>query len=220
MNSWFVKNSVILGCVCWLFLLCTNAHADALPEKQTDIVFTEAEVSAIAAQGPWPMVVRPDPGNELSGLAWAEQLGQLLFNDTSLSKSGAVSCQTCHQPTQGFSDGLAVAKGEGLSVRNTQGLLNVGLQRWFGWGGGTDSLWEHEMGADIPSLANRLRSKNSFIETFLANANRQSISDEEKNRDDISLVVFAAKSIAAYIRTLQSGTTPFDEFRKALLEKL
>jgi len=135
-------------CSFWLVtLLCATAIAE--------VEFTETEINAISAHGPWPASIPPDPGNELSGLEWAEKLGKSLFNDSSLSSSGTVSCASCHQADQGFADGLPVAIGEQIAVRNTLGLFNVGLQRWFGWDGGADSLWgaslrpmlaEHEMG--------------------------------------------------------------------------
>lgn len=243
------KNFTRLFYVALFSAFCTKATADVL--------FSQFEINVIAAQGPWPVVVRKDPGNELSGLAWAEKLGKSLFNDPSLSVSGSVSCQSCHRSDQGFSDGLPVAVGEKTAVRNTQGLLNVGLQRWFGWGGGADSLWaaslrpllaEHEMGRDIPGLAAELRSKERFmieIYDYIINdgdlsgaalkdaalkgdnLNNDNLNDTELIDDgikgvdlinDTQLVVLAAKSIAAYTRTLQSGVTPFDKFRNALLE--
>jgi len=215
----------------------SRAFLEGYTAAIADITFTETEVSNIAAQGPWPPVIPSDPGNELSGLGWAEQLGKLLFNDTTLSKSGLVSCGTCHQADAGFSDGLPVAVGEGKAVRNTQGLLNVGLQHWFGWDGGADSLWsaslrpllaEHEMGQDVSSLAAVLRSNELFMkELRVYIKSNEILSDSTRNdaaltdavlSEDTNLIVLAAKSIGAYTRTLRSGLTPFDGFRKALLE--
>lgn len=192
-----------------------------------DVVFTEKEIGVIASQGPWPVTIPNDPGNELSGDVWAEQLGASLFREASLSNGGRVSCHSCHRAELGFSDGLPIAIGEQKAVRNTQGLLNVGLQRWFGWGGGADSLWaaslrpllaEHEMGNDIPGLAAKLRSNKVFMEKISAFAERKNSNERANVYSDTDLVVLAAKSIAAYVRTLRSGITPFDEFRVALLQ--
>ena len=124
-----------------------------------DIVFTDSEKSLLEAFTPWPAVVPADPGNEYSGLEWAEALGAQLFNDPVLSADQSISCASCHQSSKGFSDGYALPQaGAAPHVRNTQGLQNVGYQRWFGWDGGADSLWaaslrpmlsEIEMASDL-----------------------------------------------------------------------
>ena len=164
------------------------------------------------------MVVPADPGNELSGVAWAESLGELLFNDPALSHDGSLSCGSCHIAQQGFTDGTSLAEGKQKHVRNTQGLLDAGLQRWFGWDGGTDSLWaaslrpmlsEVEMASDIPSLAETLRQQ-AYVSEVFRRWKPNATSDEQ-------WVVLAAKTIAAYTRTLVSARTPFDDFYNGVL---
>ena len=172
--------------------------------------------------GPWPVEIPQDPGNELSGLSWAEVLGKQLFFNESLSANGLISCASCHQPELGFSDGLDVSVGIDRHVRNSPGLFNIGLQRWFGWDGGTDSLWaaslrpllsEIEMGGDIAGLAASLRKIPEVINA-LEQHKPDSSADDFADED---LLVFAAKAIGAYSRTLVSGPTPFDDFRVALV---
>ena len=217
MNSLFSKAALSLCVYC-----CVLFHGEVV----ADVAFSESEISAIRAQGPWPTVFRQDPGNELSGKVWAEQIGKSLFNDASLSNSGGVSCASCHQAEQGFSDGVPVAVGEKTAFRNTQGLLNVGLQRWFGWDGGADSLWaaslrpllaKHEMGANITDLASKLRMNSRYMAAFTINAKDVTADKEADLSNNTQLVVLAAKSLGAYVRTLRSGTTSFDKFRKALI---
>lgn len=183
-------------------------------------VFTEGERALIRGMGPWPAEPPADAGNELSGLAWAERLGEQLFNDTDLSGDRQLSCASCHIESLGFADSRAVAIGAGQHLRNTQSLLNVGLQRWFGWDGGSDSLWaaamrpilsDVEMAGDIETIAQRLRDKGYFTQALTAAGRDQPVDDE-------GLVVIAAKSIAAYTRVLISASTPFDRFRKSLLD--
>src|SRR5690606_38680765 len=58
-------------------------------------------------------------------------LGRKLFSDTRLSRSGTVSCRSCHQPERYFTDGLAKAGGfvhGGAPSRNTPTLLYAALQ--------------------------------------------------------------------------------------------
>lgn len=177
----------------------------------------------IVLTGPWPVRVPQDPGNELSGVEWAETMGRQLFSDKTLSGNGAVSCATCHKESRGFTDGLAVAQGIGKHVRNTQGLLNAGLQSWFGWDGGTDSLWaaslrpmlsDIEMGGNIESIAAALRKQTDLVNTL-----GTELSLMPDAMDDESIVVLAAKAIGAYLRTLSSPPTTFDAYREALQKR-
>lgn len=208
--------SALLLVITLLFLRTLNAD-DTKPTS----FFSASEQQKILLHGPWPTITPPDPGNELSGLAWAEQLGSRLFNDTQLSGDQTLSCATCHVPAFGFTDQRPVSQGKAEHTRNTQGLLNVGLQRWFGRDGGADSLWAAtlrpmlaaiEMDANIPTTASRLRNDRAFTESmqsFLESTGQSNISDE-------ALVVLAAKSIAAFLRTLSSEPTDFDRYRDAL----
>ncbi len=185
-----------------------------------EIVFTDSEKSLLEAFTPWPTVIPADPGNEYSGLKWAEALGAQLFNDPALSADQSISCASCHQSSKGFSDGFALPQsGVAPHVRNTQGLLNVGYQRWFGWDGGADSLWaaslrpmlsDIEMGSDIEGIATKLRDT-----TYLTEALEQN-DLEIAALDDETVVVTVAKFIGAYMRTLASGETSFDKFLASL----
>ncbi len=195
-------------------------QSNAFASNETTVQFTQSELALITAFGPWSDDVPADPGNEFSGLAWAEALGERLFNDPNLSLDRSMSCASCHQTENGFSDNRPLAQGNKTHVRNTQGLLNVGLQRWFGWDGGADSLWaaslrpllsEIEMNADIEVVAKRYRETAAVVVSLQDNG--VSVSE----LDDESLIVLFAKMLGAYQRTLVSGVTAFDEFLTAIL---
>ena len=201
---------------CFLVLFIATFTTMAV---QADETMTAAELGFLQSFGPWPQVAPPDPGNELSGLVWAEELGERLFSDTVFSGDETLSCASCHVASLAFSDGIPVAVGAGAHVRNSQGLLDVGQQRWFGWDGGADSLWaaslrpmltDIELDGDIALIASRLRTKPDVMHE-LDKAGQVLQNDE-------SLVVLAAKSIAAYLRTLQSAPTAFDRYRLAVLD--
>ena len=58
-------------------------------------------------------------------------LGKMLFSNPVLSGDGKRTCQTCHQPERGFTDGEPTAlhiNGKTRISRNTPTLLNAGLQ--------------------------------------------------------------------------------------------
>ncbi len=221
-----------LGLVC--ILLGSVPQVVAQSKK---VEFTSQEVNAIIAHGPWPGKTPADPANELSGLPWAEKLGESLFSDNTLSANQAISCASCHQQDSGFTDNLPVGIGIEQGVRNTQGLLDVGLQRWFGWDGGADSLWAatvrpmlnaHEMGNNTASLASALRSNDLLRKTIQTHYDYQFASTNSLNKPSLTetdamaslgdeeLIVIAAKSIAAFMLTLRSERTAFDLFRDAL----
>lgn len=71
----------------------------------------------------------------------AAELGRQLFFDKRLSSNGQLSCATCHDPAQGFSDGKSIAEGLQRGRRHTPSLWNVAYNRWYFWDGRADSLW-------------------------------------------------------------------------------
>jgi len=217
-------------------VLLFSATSSSLASEEPG--FTQQEINAISSHGPWPGQIPHDPGNELSGLAWAEELGKSLFFDNRLSANQSISCATCHQHNFGFSDNRPQAVGVAQGVRNTQGLLDVGLQRWFGWDGGADSLWAasirpmlnaREMGNDINMLASTLRDNRQLIDSLHGHVKQLSLpksadstnfaspSIKVNELSDESVIALAAKAIAAYMRTLRSKKTSFDYFREALI---
>ncbi len=188
--------------------------------QDSTVTLTPTEIGLIKSFGPWPMPIPPDPGNELSGLAWAEALGRQLFHDTDLSGGRDLSCASCHVSEFGLAENLKTSKGAKQHVRNSQSLLNAGLQHWFGWDGGADSLWaaslrpmlsDIEMNADIPVVAKRYRAKPVIKQSLAHYTDIDELSDE-------AFVVLLSKAIAAHTRTLVSGITPFDRYRQALLD--
>ncbi|MEM7376207.1 MAG: cytochrome c peroxidase [Pseudomonadota bacterium] len=204
----------------WLGLALAGQTATG-SEHRPD--FSASERAIIAGFGPLPTETPPDPGNELSGRPWAEALGAALFRDPRLSGGGQLACITCHQPVRGFSDGLPVALGAARHTRNTQGLLGVGLQRWFGRDGGADSLWAAslrpmlsplEMAATSDSVAARMRDDEALKAAAEVHASGLGLNLDS----DTDITVFIAKALGAYLRTLASPRTPFDDFRVALLD--
>lgn len=126
----------------WLLALLLAA-ATALPAVAAPGVagFSAAEIGRILRHGPWPQAVLRDPSNRVSGNPAAVALGRALFFDTRLSADQDMACVTCHLPDRALGDGRDRAQGRLRPDRNTPGLWNVALARWFGWDGAADSLW-------------------------------------------------------------------------------
>jgi len=186
--------------------------------------FTPAELRAIARHGPWPPAPARDPSNRASGNPQAIALGERLFFDPGLSGDGTMACASCHRPAQAWTDGRRLPQGRAVPgdsrlVRNTPSLWNAATGRWFGWGGGSDTIWSFslrpmrhplEMNSSAARVASRLRD-----DAELACRYRGAFGTLDKPDD--ALLVDVAKAIAAFVETLVSARTAFDAFRDALL---
>jgi cytochrome c peroxidase len=203
----------MVGAVGSVFTLAALAQVPALELPPPD------ELRRILAHGPWPPARRADPSNRASGNVDAIALGERLFADPRLSGTGTIACTTCHRPERAFTD--AKARGHGLARgdRNTLALVDVGGQRWYGWDGANDNLWSQslrpivdprEMGGDAARFATLIRGdgdlRRRYAKAFGASP----------GPDDEAVAVDAAKALAAYLETLVSARTPFDDYRDAL----
>lgn len=199
-----------------LVALALFACAGAAAELEE---FTPAETRAILRHGPWPAPWKADPTNRVSGNADAIELGEHLFFEPRLSPSGKVLCATCHAPFRGWQDGRARAFGLAEADRNTQSVLNVRYQRWFGWDGAGDSLWAQsvrpvlearEMGGSQAQAAALVRGDPELACRF------EKVFGAPPPAADEAVLAGIGKALAAFQETLVSGRTPFDDFRDAL----
>jgi len=190
------------------------------PDAPGTLDFDAGELQRVLALGPWPAVPPPDPSNRVSGRPEAVAFGEVLFHSTQLSRVQGLRCASCHEPWRRFTDGRVTGLGAHPGKRNTPSVLNVSLQRWFGWDGANDNLWAQsirpmldadEMDADPGFVAGAVRGddrlKAMYLRTF----------GHAPGDDDLQVLVDAAKALAAYQETLLSPRAPFDDFRDALL---
>jgi cytochrome c peroxidase len=203
--------TAILGAFHWL-----NAAEEP---AGSGVLFTESEIRSILSHGPWPVPPARDPSNRVSGKLEAIELGERLFFDTRLSGGGHFSCATCHVPDRNWTDNQTRGFANAEVDRNTPSLMNVRLNRWFGWDGASDSLWAQsivpmldprELGATPRHIADLVRNDEQ-----LACRYRKAFGSPPATNDE-AVMVDIAKALAAFQETLQSGRTPFDNFRDAL----
>jgi cytochrome c peroxidase len=180
-----------------------------------------------------------DPTNALADDLRAARLGHHLFFDTRLSPHG-VSCATCHNPAQGFTDGRAVAHTLAPLHRNTMTILNAAYYRWLTWDGGRDSLWHqaiaplenpHEMGssrlhvvravmqhyaAELAEITALPAGWDALWPTLPAAGRPGEAAFDalpiEQQEAVNRLFATIVKLIAAYERQLVSAQAPFDRF--------
>ena len=185
------------------------------------VEFDANERALIALHGPWPPQSAADESNRVSQNPAAIRLGERLFFDHDLGGDAGFSCASCHDPGLAFTDGQDTGRGRARLERNTTSLLNVGGNRWFGWGGETDSLWAQsirpivaadEMAATPADVKALLLDRPRYLELY-----QTAFQTNPEQEPDETVLVNVAKALAAYQETLVSPRTPFDEFRDALL---
>jgi cytochrome c peroxidase len=180
---------------------------------------SRAQIEAILSHGPWPPPVVRDPGNRVSGNPLAIELGRQLFFDPRMSPIGYIACVSCHQPDRAFAD--LKSRGHGLADldRNTIALANLRQQKFYGWGGSSDSVWmaslrpildEREFNGSPASVAKLFRRDEELAQCY------QRVFGVSPAGDDERTLVNVAKALAAYEETLVTGRTPFDDYRDAL----
>ena len=183
--------------------------------------FAPHEIARIVQHGPWPPPDVRDPSNRVSGRPEAIAFGERLFLEPRLSTTGARSCVTCHAPEHGWSDGRPRSLGTETLDRNAPTIWNVAFQRWFGWDGAADTLWAQsvrpildpkEMGASAEHVAALIRSDARLACGYERAFGRPASAAPDAE----TLLVDAAKALAAFQETLVSGRAPFDDFRDAL----
>ncbi len=201
-----------------LTAVCTWSGAANAPQSAL-IAYTPDEIAAITQHGPWPMPWAPDPSNRVSGRPDAIDLGARLFFDARLSKTGTVSCASCHVPEKNWTDGRKLGVGLAEVDRNTPTLMNLRHSRWFGWDGANDTLWAQsvrpildprEMNATEAHVAQVARDDADLACRY------EKVFGRALPRDDETLMVDLGKALAAFQETLATRRTPFDEYRDAL----
>lgn len=146
---------------------------------------------------------------------WGATLGRVLFYDVNLSQNRRVSCGSCHNPAQAFSDDDKLSKGfaDGLTRRHSMSLLFARYyQRGrFFWDERAQSLEEQvlmpiqdqvEMGLSLEELQLRVEEQAYYPELFAA-----AFGDETINTDRI------AKALAQFVRSIVSYNSRYDQGR-------
>lgn len=184
-----------------------------------ELPWTAQERAAILSHGPWPPPAAPDAGNRVSGRREAIAFGARLFFDRRLAVDGTHACSSCHDPEAGWAERRPRALGRDELPRNTKSVLDARFNRWFGWGGATDSLWAaslrplldpREMGSAERHVAQLVRTQLDLSCGYRRAFGREPPTDDER------LFVDIGKALAAYQETLVTGRTPFDAYRDAI----
>jgi cytochrome c peroxidase len=150
-----------------------------------------------------PMTVPPD--NPMT--AARIRLGEQLFFDKRLSRTKQMSCETCHVPEKGWTDGLALSpRFDGsMNTRHSPTLYGVAFYPDLYWDGRAKGLeaqilaaWRAQMGADPDAIAKDIEAipgyKSAFASEFGGPPTGQRI----------------VQALATFVRTIHAGDTAWD----------
>ena len=137
-------------------------------------------------------------------------LGKKLYYDTRLSVTAAQSCGSCHSPSFGWGDGLAVGVGHGMQKlgRHSPTVVNAAWGGIFMWDGRLATLEEQalgpiqspgEMNMPLEELMKRLESVPEYKPMFTGVFANEGMTPQT-----------LAKAVATYERTVVSERAPFD----------
>ena len=137
-------------------------------------------------------------------------LGAQLFYDARLSSTGAMSCEGCHYRALGWTDTLRLStRATGVvNTRHTPTLYNTGHQTAWYWDGRATTLegqitaaWKSQLGANTERVAAAVNAVPAYRTQFTAVFG------------DTATEARIAQALAAYVRTLNSGPSPWDRFQ-------
>ncbi|WP_413203608.1 cytochrome-c peroxidase [Rhodospirillum sp. A1_3_36] len=161
---------------------------------------------------PIPSIVPAVEGNAVTGERI--ELGRSLFFDPRLSKSGLISCNTCHNLGMGGDDNLETSIGHGWQKgpRNAPTVLNAVFNEAQFWDGRAEDLKAQakgpvQAGVEMASTPERvvttLKSMPAYVEAFTAAFTGEA---DPVTFDNM------AKAIEAFEATLITPASRFDQW--------
>jgi cytochrome c peroxidase len=172
-------------------------------------------LGAQAVRADMPQYIKPEvPPSPAFNPPTAEKiiLGEKLFFDSRLSGANSISCASCHRPEYTWTDRRRFSLGETGKPRprRTLPLQDVGWNSLFAWDGRIETLegfvlgpisHPDEMNQSLELLALELARTDNYVNLYKAAFGT-----------DVISIDGVAQSLAAYIRTLRSGISPFDRW--------
>lgn len=157
-------------------------------------------------------------GGDIADMEIKRTLGEKLFFDKSLSGNLKVSCSSCHEPQNYFTDLLAKSPAiikDSVLKRNTPTLLYASRQHSQFWDGAAENLTQQikavilnplEMGGNESNLSQTVFSNEEYKELFKSCFPDKSAA--ELGLNEISV------AIASYVSELSPMNSAFDKYLK------
>lgn len=141
------------------------------------------------------------------------ELGKMLFFYRRLSGDGTMSCATCHNPDQAYTDGqeISLSYPTTKNWRNTPTLINIAFYKYLFHDGRVSTLEDQalfpimsafEMNLNLDFLEEKIRIVPEYVDAF------KKVFNGDVTRERIAM------AIAAFERTLVSVNSPLDRYLK------
>lgn len=139
-------------------------------------------------------------------------LGKYLFFDPQLSGNHTISCATCHNPDNGFGDGLKLSAGhDGKPLtRHTPPLYNLAWSSSLFWDGRASSL-EHQVLMPIYNPSEMNLSEKVLLKRIAKSQFYQSKFKQVYQQTNITPHLIS-QALAAFMRNIITNNSPFDEY--------
>lgn len=141
------------------------------------------------------------------------ELGKMLFFEPKLSRSGTISCNTCHVVGAAGVDHRAVAMGEGARTgpRNSPTVYNAAFLKSQFWDGRAPTLEEQAKGP-IQAHVEMDLTPEEAVERLYETGYEPYFERAFPEADTAITFDNIAKAIAAFERTLITPGSPFDRY--------
>ena len=220
------KTAVILALatVITVFILACKKNANDIPEEDvlskylnlpaTAFNYANISMPAYLLAPPIQGQINTPANNQVTD--WGATLGRVLFYDKTLSKNKTISCASCHNQANAFSDIAALSKGfdGGSTGRNSMSLINAKYYpngRFF-WDQRAATLEQQvlipiqdlvEMGITLDTLVKRVQEQPYYPTLFTKAFGNSTI-----NSDLIS------KALSQFVRSIVSYQSKYDQGRQ------
>ncbi|TGD82645.1 cytochrome-c peroxidase [Hymenobacter wooponensis] len=194
----------------WLLALCSGLVV-ACTVKNAGSYWLAQQIPGTEIPGNFPVPVYAANQNPPSAEAFT--LGRTLFYDARLSRTGEVSCGSCHHQANAFSDaGQRYSQGVlgHIGTRNTPALQNLRWRRELLWDGGANHietmplapLANHlEMGETLANVVRKLNADPVYKQLFADLYGRQPIDSYQFLR-----------ALAQFTAALTSANSRYDHY--------
>lgn len=213
--SWMVRFAVTAAAVAAL-AACNNKSATPASPAASQAASAASAASAPAAAA--SVALRNEPIQPIEATVVKDpalvELGKKLYHDPRLSRSGAISCNSCHNLATGGVDNLAASIGDKWQKGgiNSPTVLNSKLNIAQFWDGRAKTLQEQAAGpiANPAEMASTHEAAVSTLKTIPGYV--KEFQDVFKNGD--ITIEQVTQAIAAFEDTLMTPNSRFDQWLK------
>ena len=203
-----MQSAVSLNLICFMLLMVVWGCGTDEASLPVPVVHKQT-VGGITIPAGLPEIKQPD-----DNIATLEKitLGKKLFFDKNLSVDRTVSCASCHDPEKSWTNGqkYGVGVGGNEGTRNVPSLENVAYYRNLFWDGRAKSLESQMLGPLFNANEMGMKNKAAVLERLGEDSEYETLFGTAFE-DGVSIANLT-RAIAAFERTIFSGTTPYDRY--------